>query len=92
MTLLSNIMLMACGCCCFMLLFAMLHAVELSVCIGVAGWGYPNSWSVVCKMFFGQNAPISTSDTDDNTGFIIVMDAKVVLINAFWAVSVAAFS
>ena len=50
-------------------------AVELSVCIGVRVWGWPNS-SIVFRMetaIFAlmNNAPSSASAADDMTDFII---------------------
>jgi hypothetical protein len=84
-------MLMAHDCCCFILLFVVPHAVELSACMGVAGWGYCMSWSVVHKMAvfleLSKSAPISASNADDNTGFIIVMDARIVLLIVVSAMS-----
>jgi hypothetical protein len=69
------------------------HAVELSACMGVAGWGYRTSWSVVHKMAafleLSKSAPISASNTDDNTGFIIVVDARIALLIVVSAMSAA---
>ena len=50
-------------------------AVELSVCIGVCVWGWPNSSSVVCMetavLALMNNAPIPASAADDMTDLII---------------------
>ena len=49
-------------------------AVELSVCMGVRVWGWPNSSSVVCTetaVFALMNAPSSASAAGDTTDLII---------------------
>ncbi len=50
-------------------------AVELSVCIGVCDWGWPNSSSVVrmdtAVFALMNNAPSSASAADDMTDLII---------------------
>ncbi len=50
-------------------------AVELSVCMGVRVWGWPNSASVVCMetVVFAlmNNAPSSASAVNDMTDLII---------------------
>ena len=50
-------------------------AMELSVCIGVRVWGWPNSSSVVrmdtAVFALMNNAPSSASAADDMTDFII---------------------
>ena len=50
-------------------------AVELSVCIGVRVWGWPNSLSVVrmetAVFALMNNAPSSASAADDMTDLII---------------------
>ncbi len=50
-------------------------AVELSVCIGVHVWGWPNSSSIVCMetavFALMNNAPSSASAGDDMTDLII---------------------
>jgi hypothetical protein len=55
-------------------------AVELSVCIGVRGCGWPISVSI-CRRYtaslaFKNNAPNSASAADDITAFIMVAMVK----------------
>jgi GTPase len=68
--------------CCLMLSLAIPHAVELSVWTGVAGCGYPISSKVVRRMVallqFSNRAPISASDADDSTGFMMLVVASIV--------------
>ncbi len=56
------------------LLVSSARAVELSVCIGVRVWGWPNSSSVVCMdtavFALMNNAPSSASAADDMTDLI----------------------
>ena len=51
------------------------YAVELSVCIGVRVWGWPNSSSVVCMeaavFVLMNNAPSSASAVNNMTDLII---------------------
>ena len=57
------------------LLVSSVCAVELSVCIGVCVWGWPNSSSVVrmetAVFALMNNAPSSASAADDMTDLII---------------------
>ena len=57
------------------LLVSSVCAVELSVCIGVRVWGWPNSSSVVrmdmAVFALMNNAPSSASAADDMTDLII---------------------
>jgi hypothetical protein len=63
-----------------MVLLAIPHAVELSVCIGVAGCGHPISDNVVRNtvafLQFSNSAPISASAADETTTFIMAVVAK----------------
>ena len=56
---------------CLMLLLAIPTAVELLTCIGVGGWGWPISMSVVCMGTAAwplrKRAPYSASAEDDMT-------------------------
>jgi hypothetical protein len=64
----------------FMVSLAIAHAVELSVFIGVAGCGHPISASVVRSVVaflqLSNSAPISASEADDKTGFMMDVEAR----------------
>jgi hypothetical protein len=68
--------------CSLMLSLATPHVVELSVWIGVAGCGHPISASVVRSIVaflqLSNSAPISASEVDDKTGFMIDVEARMV--------------
>jgi hypothetical protein len=57
------------------------HAVELSVWTGVAGCGCHISSNVILKMVarfvLSKKAPISASEADDRTAFMIFVVAKI---------------
>jgi hypothetical protein len=78
----ANLMSIAHDHCCLMLSFAMPHAVELSVCTGVGGCGYPISSRVVHKMVaflvFSNSAPISASKAEAKTEFMMAVVARTV--------------
>jgi hypothetical protein len=63
-----------------MVLLAIPHAVEFSVCIGVAGCGHPISArvvrSIVAFLQLSNSMPISASKADDKTGFMMDVEAR----------------
>ena len=66
---------MLCNFCRLMVLLTIPTVVELSMCIGVGGWGCPNSCSVKHITFaclvFNNSAPSSASAADAATHFKI---------------------